>query len=938
MAGDSAAELFVDVSARETVSAVLARLETQLTSTNSSVEKIATAMGARLGSAQQRAASDALSHAQAQARLQAASGNLAGGIRTLQSALQDIPAGTTAAIRGETQLVQLQTRLAKETQGTSAFVDAFKQGLFGLVAPAAAAGVALSVLKNTAQSFVDAFKFKAQLDATTASIKSQLDGFRDAGTTYDEAAAFGRKFNITQEETSKILQSSVGSLRSSTASVAQLETALIRLQSKDPSKPISEAARALAELESGDVTSIKELFRVSAKDALAMRDAIVAGGDSVQVLTAYLDRSQTGMDALALRAKGVQGAFNELQVAQEDMTLAQAQFAQGPGLVILEGKINVVRGATRVLSGDFDAMGQSIHVAIVGNIDDAQRLNEEMSRLQNLPPPPPPAPGEDPAIAAKAAVDASVAAQAAQDAYTRSILEGGTQAEATAAREAVLAAARGQGAAVTQVATDIEQQRIDTLNAAVALSQQAAQASLVYADSMAMTGIQARAASEATQIKANADQVASVDAQTHALAQQQLAETAQAAAQALLANGQAGANTAALLAGSSSQVDVLTAAYYRLAAAQAAANAGKVNAAALVDQRAGERGPGSSGVAEAAAQEQARLNAIYKRLVVPEPKKAKGSGGGTKLSDQTKLNNSLLDNQAQYESKAEDAAAAHEKRLLDIQAEYAKKSLAQQKANEISKRQSQADFYDRLTSSDLNKSKNKGDQAALKQIDADYQAAYAKAQQIAQSGNAKLAADYLAFKQKQAESELSYAEAVAKAKADKDTAEVNRLAQIQKLRQAAAAEEEKQLLEGGDANTNARDQAIAEESAKYAESQDKIGVASDRAAERKIANAERSGKAIDAEQLKLDTLASTYDRIAPARSSTGVAPPLGSTPADAAATDTPAAAGQKEDPIVSALNAAKSAIVDAIGRAEQATKGAGDKVASAVKSLPRSVT
>ena len=55
----------------------------------------------------------------------------------------------------------MQSKLAKELSGTGQFVDAFKQGLFGFVAPAAAAQTALSVLQNTAQSFVDAFKFKA---------------------------------------------------------------------------------------------------------------------------------------------------------------------------------------------------------------------------------------------------------------------------------------------------------------------------------------------------------------------------------------------------------------------------------------------------------------------------------------------------------------------------------------------------------------------------------------------------------------------------------------------------------------------------------------------------------------------------------------------------------------------------------------------------------
>ncbi len=123
-------------------------------------------------------------------------------------------------------------------------------------------------------------------------------------------------------------------------------------------------------------------------------------------------------------------------------------------------------------------------------------------------------------------------------------------------------------------------------------------AELGYASSLEMTGVQSRAAAAAAQQKANADQVASVDAQTHALAQQQLAEQAQNAARALLAAGPAGASTAAMLAGSSQQVDILTAAYYRLAAAQqAAAQAAmdaKIKATIAQHVAAGSTGRGGS--------------------------------------------------------------------------------------------------------------------------------------------------------------------------------------------------------------------------------------------------------------------------------------------------------------------------------------------------------
>ena len=258
---------------------------------------------------------------------------------------------------------------------------------------------------------------------------------------------------------------------------------------------------------------------------------------------------------------------------------------------------------------------------------------------------------------------------------------------------------------------------------------------------------------------------------------------------------------------------------------------------------------------------------------------------------------------------------------MDIQAEFARKQREQLAANEISKRQSQADFYDRLTSSELNKSgKNK---AALQKIDADYQAAYQKSQELAQAGNAKQAADYLALKQKQADQELAYQEALAKAAADKDQAEIGRLQAIHALRAQANAEEEKQLLANGDANVNTRDQQLAEELDKYATSQDKIALSAERAADRQIAAADRAGKKIDEQQLKVDKLGQSYDRIAPG-SATATAT---STPAAAPTTPTDQATNpQSAADIVAAINAAKDALLGALSAVERAEKDTGGAV------------
>lgn len=304
----------------------------------------------------QKAADSALKLQAQYARLAQAQGNTAGATSILSNALANNGGASEQAIAGvATQLTKLQSGKTLFTE----FGAAAKSSLIGIVGPAAAAAGAIQLASSAVQSFADAFKFKAELDATTASIKSQISGFRDANAAYAEALAFGRTYNITQRETAAILSSATDILRTSTASVSDLESALIRLQSKSPEKPISEASRALRELASGDTTSIKELFQIPARDANKMKAEILAGGDAVQVLTAYLDRAQIGMAALEQRTQGAAGGMKELAVAQEDLALAQAKWAQGPGLIILQGQIRATSGLTRVLTGDFDAMTSS---------------------------------------------------------------------------------------------------------------------------------------------------------------------------------------------------------------------------------------------------------------------------------------------------------------------------------------------------------------------------------------------------------------------------------------------------------------------------------------------------------------------------------------------------------------------------------------------------
>jgi hypothetical protein len=258
------------------------------------------------------------------------------------------------------QYAQAQERAANSSSRAAGFAqqmgDAFKGSLLDIVGPAAVATAAIAGVVKVAESFGEAFQFKAQLDSTTASINSQLGSVRDMSTVWAEAAAVGRTYRITQEQTNAILASSVDVLRTSEASVGELEIALLRLQSRDPSKPISEAARALRELNAGDTATIKELFNIGAQDANRMKNEIQGGADAVRVLSDFLDRAGSGMNILEQRTTGAMGKMNELAVKQEELALAQAKFAQGPGMEILLLQIEATEGATQALSGELEGV------------------------------------------------------------------------------------------------------------------------------------------------------------------------------------------------------------------------------------------------------------------------------------------------------------------------------------------------------------------------------------------------------------------------------------------------------------------------------------------------------------------------------------------------------------------------------------------------------
>lgn len=354
-----AAELSVVIKGREVgLKSLLATLERDLRRADREAAKASEAIGGGLGGASDRAGGSALRLAQAQARLASASGDAAGAVQILERALQGVDRSSLAAINAQTQLARAQATLAKSSRDAASANVALPRTFAGLtdeVQSAAAGmlglGAALTAVTTVAQSFQDAFNFKAQLDATNASIAVQLRGVRDVGQTYAEAQQYANQYKLTQQEVTTALQASVGILRTSNASVADTFSVLQRLSVLNPAEGIEGAAFAVRELAAGDILSLADRFNVSKDAAYAMRDAIAAGADPIAVVNEYLVSAGVNMDALVVKTQGAVGAQKDLAIAQEQMAIAQAEWAAGPGLAILELQTKATIGLTRVMSG-----------------------------------------------------------------------------------------------------------------------------------------------------------------------------------------------------------------------------------------------------------------------------------------------------------------------------------------------------------------------------------------------------------------------------------------------------------------------------------------------------------------------------------------------------------------------------------------------------------
>jgi hypothetical protein len=298
--------------------------------------------------------------AQQNARTLQATGNNTGALQLLTQARGNATnASAQAVASAETQIASLN----KTTTATGALSGQLSTFLNPLALFTVGMGVAIGVV----HSFGEALDFKANLDELNNSNALLLRGTRNVTQAFDEAQNFANKYKLTQKETNEAISESIPVIRGSQSSMEDILSVFTRLTILKPGKTFNDASRALGELQAGNAVSLERIFNILPDDANRMKKEIQGGADAVQVLSKYLSDVGIGTEALELRAKGLKGSMRDAAIAAEDLKRAQADFAAGPGLVLLESQINLTRGATRLLTLDFSDMGTSIRATLASS-------------------------------------------------------------------------------------------------------------------------------------------------------------------------------------------------------------------------------------------------------------------------------------------------------------------------------------------------------------------------------------------------------------------------------------------------------------------------------------------------------------------------------------------------------------------------------------------
>jgi hypothetical protein len=294
--------------------------------------------------------------AQLQQRVAAAETDAAGRVQLYTQAVAQATAGSREYYQAQLRLISAQKELERAqsggTQGTlqRAISGGAGQvlGAIGLVGGVAAATQQLNQYSLEGQQLIIA------QEGIRRSLGALIGDQTRANTVFAQATEFAQRYKLTQEETGQAVQSASLLIKNSTAPVEKILEVMTRLSTLAPEQGISGAGFAIRELASGDIQSIADRFNVGRARATEWRDAIVAGGDAVEVLDKGLRDLGVGQESLTTLTKGAVGAQRDYNKALEDFKLTLGEIRQASGaqqgqtdfLRALTGGLNILQGKT----------------------------------------------------------------------------------------------------------------------------------------------------------------------------------------------------------------------------------------------------------------------------------------------------------------------------------------------------------------------------------------------------------------------------------------------------------------------------------------------------------------------------------------------------------------------------------------------------------------
>jgi hypothetical protein len=301
---------------------------------------------------------------------------------------------------------------------------------------------------------------------------------------------------------------------------------------------------------------------------------------------------------------------------------------------------------------------------------------------------------------------------------------------------------------------------------------------------------------------------------------------------------------------------------------EVADTAGKVD---ILNQRLGNLQYGS----EEYYKTLLKLKGEEDKLAKEREKAAKGTGGGggggggssaasaaekeneKLLKDKQKLYEDLEKAEEQYQEKRVDLEEKYSEEILDITKEFAEAQAEALAEQETGKRRSRYDFYKGLNPFE--------EGIDTSQFQAAYETAFAKAQEIAQSGRYQLSNEFLALRQDQIEELMDLQKEIAEIQTDEDLSESEKkkriayLEGLKKLLEDAQKQELDNLLAGGDENVQKYEEDLTDAQRKFAEESGKLADDYGKDVDKKLEKSEEFQTALEAENALIEKQRDLYN-------------------------------------------------------------------------------